>query len=298
MTTTPHMNLINALNMEKKAKEEYESAKQELEYMQKEQMEMHLKLWQKTWKESREMGETVEEATKLANAAIEIENNVWKLTEEDQYSVTIGKVQKAKENWEKSKINVIKEKELRDEGIKAIHASGVQPSFYFGCPTGPFGSFPPIVSSTPRTPFTFGSFQPEEPVRLTLSPASQIGIFDSPHKRQSRFGEVGDNSVKRSKYLLVSDMLPSAVDIWAKKHPWNKYAKMSSIKRAIKGIFLAAAEDEHYDKLKISLDVARIAREIRGKDADLLKTSREIVWVLVYKAVVGKLRICLRQVGK
>jgi hypothetical protein len=41
--------------------------------------------------------------------------------------------------------------------------------------------------------------------------------------------------------------------------------------------------------LKIRSDVNRIAREIRAKDAYMLKTSREIVWVLVYKAVVGKI---------
>jgi len=285
MTTNPHMNLMNAMNMEKKAKEEYDAAKQELEYMQKEKTEMHLKLWQQTWEDSREQGESVEEATKLANAAIEIENNVWNLTEKDQYSETMGKVKKTQQDWEKSKFEVIKAYKLRDEQIKAIRTAGVP--LPFGC-SPPFSSR--FGSSTPKaSSFTFGSCQPEERVRSMLSPTSQIGLFGHPSNPQSRFGEVGDESVKRSKYLLVSDMLPSAVDIWAKKHPWNKYAKMSSIKRAIKGIFSSAEEDEHYDKLKIRSDVNRIAREIRAKDAYMLKTSREIVWVLVYKAVVGKI---------
>lgn len=286
MTTNPHKNLINALNMEKKAQEEYESAKKELEYMQKEKTEMHLKLWQQTWEECRELGETVEEATNLANAAIEIENNVWNLTEEDQYSKTIGKVKKAQEDWEKSKIEVIKAQKLRDEQIKAVRAAGGPPSFDFGSPTGPFGSSTPsssrFGSSPPRAPsFTFGSSLPEQRVRSTLSPASQIGLFGNSSNGQSRFGEA---PVKRSKYLLVSDMIPSAVDIWAKKHTWNKYVK--TVARDINAIF-TSAEDKHYDKLKIRSDVNRIARKIRAKDAHLLKTSREIVWVLLYKKAVA-----------
>ena len=239
MTNNPHMNLINAMNMETKAKEEYESAKQELEYMQKEQMEMHMKLCQQTLKESRELGETVEEATKLANAAIEIENNVWKLTEEDQYRKTIGKIQKAKENWEKSKIEVFKEKELRDERIKALRTAGVSPTFSFGCPTGPFPSSPP---PQPPSSSRFGSSpsaQSPSSSRFGSSPPPQPPS-SSRFGSSNRFCEVGD---KRSKYLLVSELLPSAVDIWAKKHSWNKYAKMSSFKRAIKSIFSTAEED-------------------------------------------------------
>lgn len=277
MTTNPHMNLLNALNMEKKAQEEYESAKKELEYMQKEKTEMHLKLWQQTWEECRELGETVEEATNLANAAIEIENSVWKLTEEDQYSNTIGKVKKAQQDWEKSKFEVIKEQKLRDELIKSVRARSSLPSFNFGAPTGPFGSSqpkaPPVFgSSPPRAPSsTFGYSQPEQRVRSTLSPASQIGLF-------------GEAPVKRSKYLLVSDMIPSGVDIWAKKHTWNKYVK--TVARDINAIF-TSGEDKNYDKLKLRSDVNRIARKIRAKDAHLLKTSREIVWVLLYKEVIA-----------
>lgn len=294
MMIDPHVNMINALNMEKKAQEEYESAKKELEYMQKEKTEMHLKLWQQTWEDSRKLGETVEDATKLANAAIEIENNVWNLTEEDQYSKTIGKVKKAQEDWEKSKIEVIKASKLRDERIEADRRGfNFKPSLPFGpCPrSSRFGSSTPsychFCSSPPRAPsFTFGSglfgsAQPEQRVRSTLSPDSQIGLFGNSSNGQSRFGEV---PVKRSKYLLVSDMIPSAVDIWAKKHTWKKYVIM--VARDIKAIF-TSAEDKHYDKLKIRSDVNRIARKIRAKDAHLLKTSREIVWVLLYKEVIA-----------